>query len=138
MPKKTPAKKAAAPKGNILEYLEKLPSPYKEMAIYNYHKQEFSTKNNNAGSLYQALGNAFHWEETEQGNHFWDSLYDAISDGSEYPEIPNVTEAKTWSGIVPDYNIVVDKKKSKVIVGCQEIDLDTFKQFVEEFNEFVE
>ena len=137
---KTPAKKAAAKpaarKGNILEYLEKLPSPYKEMAIYNYHKQKFPQKNDKVDSLFAAIANAFDWEKTEQGNHFWDSVYDALSDGSEYPEIPDVTRTKIWSGIVPDYTIVVDKKKSIITVGCQEIDLEKFKQFVEEFNEF--
>ncbi len=142
MATKTPAKKAAAkhaaPKGNILKYLEKLPSPYKEMAIYNYHKQKFPQINDKVSSLFDAIINGFEWCKTDQGDDFWQEVYDVsyYGTGCEYPEIPDTTKTKTWSGIVPDYNIVVDKKKSIITVGCQEIDLDTFKQFVQEFNEF--
>ncbi len=141
MPAKTPAKKAAkpaAPKGNILEYLEEPPSPYKEMAVYNYHKL-CPNKNKVVRDIYDSVDSAFPWNKTEQGFSFWSSVQDAAEDKRySYPEIPDTTKAKIWSGVVPDYTIVVDKKKSKVIVGCQEIDLDTFKQFVQEFNEFIE
>jgi len=138
-PTKKPAKKAAAklaPKGNILEYLEKLPSPYKEMAVYNYHKF-CPDKKEVVLSLYFAVDYAFPWDETEQGYYFWSEVQDVPEEGGDYPEIPDKTKTKTWEDVVPDYEIVVDKKKSIITVGCQEIELEKFKQFVKEFNEFV-
>lgn len=142
-PTKKPAKKAAAkpaPKGNILEHLEKLPSPYKEMAVYNYHKQNYSSKYEHSYSLYSAISCAFEWGKTDQGESFWSNVQDATDEemDCDYPGIPDTTKTKTWEDVVPDYKIVVDKKKSIITVGCQEIDLEEFKQFVEEFNEFVE
>lgn len=74
----------------VKKWLQELPEPYRAQALENMDSDEANTKVN---SQYQALDKAFVWEETPQGEDYWDSIYDKLYNG--IPLIPRTTITST-------------------------------------------
>ncbi len=65
-----------------MEHLTKLKSPYAEQAIANYNDDNITKYVphllNTVIDVEQALNLAFHWENSSQGEKYWNNVYDNI------------------------------------------------------------
>lgn len=119
MTKKPTAKKPAAKKFTVIDALELLPSPYKELAIYNANKQKVggltvNSKEKNTSILY-ALEYIVP-EDTEQGEEFWNGLFNAIECRDKYPEIPDGTKKRVICDIL-ECNVILHKDEGLTYDG---------------------
>ncbi len=87
----------------VVEWLEELPSPYKEMAVYCALKECVSNEVITAleGEINEGVRcslSEFDWEATEQGYKFWNQVDDALLGQADYPEIPDPSKRKVLKG----------------------------------------
>lgn len=132
----TPRKKVTPPKPKVvtvLDQLETLPSPYKEMAIYAATKE--GSISYECESPYDAVG-SFSWKTTDSGENFWSDVCDAVENDSEYPEVPDRSKQKVLTDILPDYEIVLDKKAGELRAGCQTLSKETAIKLADEIIAF--
>lgn len=58
----------------IREHFNTLPEPYRTQAIENTKYQNFENLNKTSPNVQESLLVAFYWDETKQGNEYWDDL----------------------------------------------------------------
>lgn len=127
-------KKETSEKGKTTqEWLETLPSPYRELAVYNAIQQNVNKDitPHVCGALHKIS-----WNDTEQGQDFYRQIYYGHNNPNFiWPQIPDKTKEKTLKGLC-GYDIVMDKKKNEVRVGCQIISCENALKIAAEFNSF--
>lgn len=128
-------KKESSEKGKTSkEWLETLPSPYKELAVYNCLTIGHPT--GIAMNLRGAISGGFDWNKSAQGATFWNIIKNGCKNSNfVWPEIPDETKEKVLKGLC-DYDIVLDKKKNQVRVGCQTISRENALKIAAEFQNF--
>lgn len=62
----------------VKDFLEKLDEPYRSQALANC-----KTPNVEVENLFEAVGCAFLWSSTEQGQEYWQSLHSKIGNENE-------------------------------------------------------
>ena len=58
----------------VLEWLEMLPEPYRSQAIENTKKDEPHSCHEPRDTLSDAIGAAFCWEDTVEGDLYWHKI----------------------------------------------------------------
>src|SRR5690554_5115380 len=74
----------------ILEWLEELPDGYRELALRSYDP-EFCDTGVNIIDLADALVWGFSWEDTPEGQVFWDAVWGWAIGKGELPPLPKET-----------------------------------------------
>jgi len=103
----------------IREWFAELPDGYREQALDNYEKYKFSHGINNGtkGSMNFAIGDAFHWDRTPQGEYYWGSVSRHYSAGTPLP--------KLWQPPTPTpYTPTVEDAISEIAQKIQEMQAD--------------
>lgn len=60
----------------ILEALQKLPTPFKEMAIHNFEKLGLFNAEYECAA--DCLMGAFKWADTSEGGDFWEAVHEEM------------------------------------------------------------
>lgn len=119
-PRKKTTRSAITPSSKedkALAYYEQLPTPYKQMAIYNRRKAPLDDFWATIDSLSSSLVYGFDWMKSPESDEFWQKVYNASNNGGKYPEIPDFSKIKILKGIAPDYDIVLDGNAGTVTVA---------------------
>ena len=69
-----------------INWLKKLPEPYKSQAIENCKKDRPYSGDCINSSLWGALAGSFVWKETPHGGEYWKAVSNAIENNSFNPE----------------------------------------------------
>lgn len=76
----------------IREWFEGLPDGYKELALSNLENFPIDSGCRGASSLTDALDSGFWWEDTPEGQDFWDAVHEFVSyvEGEKQSEKPEI------------------------------------------------
>lgn len=112
----------------IREWFNELPKPYKEMAIKNLPVNESPVK---VTSLREAIVEGFDWDDSPQGNDFWNKVDDyLIGSKDKLPSIPKLKK-KPKANTLEDWKRKSDANRKKAEYWKNEFD-DLKKIQVEE------
>ncbi len=66
----------------VSEYLETFPEPYRTQAINNFNGNRNDTfwigKNKECANVKEALGSAFSWNYSKEGDDYWSNFYNSL------------------------------------------------------------
>lgn len=71
---------------SIEKYLNELPKGYKEKALRAYKEAPLRPLSNVLNTK-TALLHGINWKNTQEGNEFWEKVYEALKEGKELKTI---------------------------------------------------